>query len=49
MSGCVLTLDGAVVSRTCKKHTVVSLSTMEARFIVASRARRGISRSEKVV
>ena len=40
VSGCKLTVDGAVVSRACKKQTGVSLSTMEAEFIAASQAGR---------
>lgn len=40
MSGCVLTIDGTVVSWTCKQQTGVSLSIMEAGFIAASHAGR---------
>ena len=40
VSVCVLTMDGAVVSWVCKKQTRVSLSTMGAEFIAASRAGR---------
>ena len=35
MSGCVLTVDGAVVLWLCKNQSGVSLSTMEAEFISA--------------
>ena len=38
ISGCVLTVDGAVVLWLCKKQSGVSLSTMEAEFISASQA-----------
>ena len=40
VSGSVLTMNGLVVAWFCKKHTGVSLSTMEAEFIVASQAGR---------
>ena len=40
VSGCVLTMDGAVVLWLCKKQSGVSLSTMEAEFISASQAGR---------
>ena len=41
VSGCVLTMDGAVVLWLCKKQSGVSLSsTIEAEFISASQARR---------
>ncbi|CAI5746258.1 unnamed protein product [Peronospora destructor] len=40
VSGCVLTMDGAVVLWVCKKQTGVALSTMEAEFIAASHAGR---------
>ena len=40
ISGCVLTVNGAVVLWLCKKQSVVSLSTMEAEFISASQAGR---------
>ena len=40
VSGCVLTMDGAVVMWLCKKQSGVSLSTMEAEFISASQAGR---------
>ena len=36
VSGCVLTMDGAVVLWSCKKQSSVSLRTMEAEFISAS-------------
>nr|CCA28192.1 PREDICTED: similar to retrotransposon protein putati [Albugo laibachii Nc14] len=36
VSGCVVMIDGAVVLWSCKKQNGVSLSTMEAEFIVAS-------------
>uniref|UniRef100_A0AAV1U5R2 Polyprotein n=1 Tax=Peronospora matthiolae TaxID=2874970 RepID=A0AAV1U5R2_9STRA len=36
ISGCVLTVDGAVVLWLCKKQSGVSLSTLEAEFISAS-------------
>ena len=35
-TGGVLTMDGAIVQRVCKKQTGVSLSTMEAEFASAS-------------
>ena len=38
VSGCVLTMDGAVVSWACKKQTGVSLSTIGAELIAASQA-----------
>ena len=38
VSGCVLKMDGAVVSWACKKQTGVSLSTMKAELIAASQA-----------
>ena len=40
VSGCVLTMDGAVVSWDCKKQTGVSLSTMEVEVIAASQEGR---------
>uniref|UniRef100_A0AAV1T2U8 Reverse transcriptase Ty1/copia-type domain-containing protein n=1 Tax=Peronospora matthiolae TaxID=2874970 RepID=A0AAV1T2U8_9STRA len=40
ISGCVLTVDGAVVLWLCKKQSGVSPSTMEAEFISASQAGR---------
>ena len=40
ISGCVLTVIGAVILWLCKKQSGVSLSTMEAEFISASQAGR---------
>ena len=40
ISGCVLTVNGAVVLWVCKKQLGVSLSTMEAEFISASQSGR---------
>ena len=40
VSGCVITMDGAVVLWSCKKQSDVLLSTMEAEFISASQAGR---------
>uniref|UniRef100_A0AAV1UAA6 Uncharacterized protein n=1 Tax=Peronospora matthiolae TaxID=2874970 RepID=A0AAV1UAA6_9STRA len=40
ISGCVLTVDGAVVLWLCKKKSGVPLSTMEVEFISASQAGR---------
>uniref|UniRef100_A0AAV1TZS5 Polyprotein n=1 Tax=Peronospora matthiolae TaxID=2874970 RepID=A0AAV1TZS5_9STRA len=40
VSGCVITMDSAVVLLSCKKQSGVSLSTMEAEFISASQAGR---------
>ena len=42
VSGCVLTMDGAVVSWACKKKTGVSMRTIEADFIASSQAGRGL-------
>ena len=38
VSGCVLTLDGFVILWLCKKHSGISLSTIEAEFISTSQA-----------
>ena len=40
VSGCVLTMEDAVVSWTCKKKIGVSFRTMKAEFIAASHAGR---------
>ena len=40
VSGCVLTMDGAVVLWAGKKHTCVSLSTVDTELIAASQAGR---------
>ena len=40
VSGCVLTMDGAVVSWVCTKQTGFLLSTIEVEFIAASQAGR---------
>ena len=40
VTGCVLKMDGAVVSWACKKQNGVSLSIMEAEFMAASQVGR---------
>uniref|UniRef100_A0AAV1UQ30 Uncharacterized protein n=1 Tax=Peronospora matthiolae TaxID=2874970 RepID=A0AAV1UQ30_9STRA len=42
VSGCVLTMDRAVVSWACKKKTSVSVSTMEAEYLFISASQAGL-------
>ena len=49
ISGCVLSVDGAVVLWLCKKQSGVSLSTKEAEFISASQAGRELLGMKEVL